>query len=412
MEGKGFPEGNHKVMLFIADSPSRGKVKSDVGFGTEPSFFNLFFVHIWDKKHERVRIQVLDEHDSIQYICTINARGLSPQQRRSIWLPLDYNGEETDAEIHVSVKWSPRERLPSIPNDRTRVRLRPRLVIKLDKHIVKAGESITGKVKLLVGTAIYYKKGISVNLMGQEHLSFYTLIRSQSTGLKEHRDFLQKSVVLERNSSKSPKLWKAGYYSWNFKMDIPVDTPPGYAARCGFIRYVVTASVDSDRTLSYTLPVQIHTPFISKISPIDKNQIAKESSLRHVTIRVELEKWIHTLGTSLPLKVIVDNRSKHVVGTLKIRIFERVSVITTSGKFVVSKRVLVSRLLRAVCGIGKTSEREFNVLLPKKYNQQSIMQSMGSKHFRVDHYILIKSGKDAVVRKHKQVLQVPLVLVH
>mmetsp|Transcript_19841 Transcript_19841/g.22077 ORF Transcript_19841/g.22077 Transcript_19841/m.22077 type:complete len:634 (+) Transcript_19841:75-1976(+) len=411
MDGKNFPDAKHKVAVSIKGKPDYGTGVSDVSGGTTPNFYQMFHVQIADKGTDRIAFELQTEAGSKLYSRTLNVRSLPPNEKRSIWLAMSEK-DSSAGEIHISVTWIPKGHLPLMKHDKSRVRLQPRLSVKLNSDVIKAGTVIQGKVRLLVGKPISYTKGISVRFLGQEHVSFITFIDGERVPVREHRKIIEKATVLEKNMTDSTKTWAAGSYSWKFKISVPAATPPGYASKFGFIRYVITASVDGLKKHSYTLPIQLHTPLDTKISPKDQDHIYKVSQNHHVSLHITIGAWIHQLGNPISLKLRTENLSHHILGKLKIRLFEKTTIRSNGLRPVVNTRVLAARIIKDVCGPNSEWKKEFNVSLPTKYRQQSVLKSMGTKYISVDHYLEFKSGKTALLHKHKQKVQVPVVLVH
>ncbi|CAB05787.1 Arrestin C-terminal-like domain-containing protein [Caenorhabditis elegans] len=212
------------------------------------------------------------------------------------------------------------------------------------------GQPISGRVVLSTTKEKYKARAVNIKILGLAHTSWtdYESVRRvdadgkvshhrQSVHYSANVNYLDYTLLLWACKDGSNEL-AAGEYAWSFSYNLPLNVPPSFEGKYGYLRYSVTAEVDRpwrlDKAKKRCITV---SPLIDlNVIPHALTQINDQASENlgcccfkkgYLELRVNIPKTGFVPGETVPMNIHILNHSSVPVTEVKAKIIQQCKFI-------------------------------------------------------------------------------------
>ncbi|CAB05786.2 Arrestin C-terminal-like domain-containing protein [Caenorhabditis elegans] len=212
------------------------------------------------------------------------------------------------------------------------------------------GQPISGRVVLSTTEEKYKARAVNIKILGLAHTSWtdYDSVRrvdndgnvrydSESVHYSSNVHYLDQALLLWACKDGSNEL-SAGDYVWPFSYTLPLNVPPSFEGKYGYLRYSVTAEVDRpwrlDKAKRRCITV---SPLIDlnaiplALTPIDDEESENLGCCffrkGYLELRVNIPKTGFVPGETVPMNIHILNHSSVPVTEVKAKIIQQCKFI-------------------------------------------------------------------------------------
>ncbi|CCD64824.1 Arrestin C-terminal-like domain-containing protein [Caenorhabditis elegans] len=217
-------------------------------------------------------------------------------------------------------------------------------------EVFHPGKPISGRVVLSTTKEKYKARAVNIKILGLAHTSWTDTERVRKVNAEGKEtyetkivnysanvNYLDYSLLLWASSDGSNEL-AAGEYAWPFSYTLPINVPPSFEGKYGYLRYSVTAEIDRpwrvDKDKKRCITV---SPLIDlNVIPHALTQINDQASENlgcccftkgYLELRVNIPKTGFVPGETVPMNIHILNHSSVPVTKVKAKIIQQCKFI-------------------------------------------------------------------------------------